>query len=225
MRKFLLIIICGVLSAGLTAQRKADYGVLAGVTSYIGDINPSRMLYSPGPAAGFFYRYNIHPRHSVRADILYGLVSANDLDFTNSFQQTRGASFSGSVTELAVQFEFNFYPYSSQGKKYNYSPFLAAGAGLSMVNTAGLSYVPILPFSAGFKINIFKNIGLEAECGFRKSFYDNFDGLKDSTDPVEKPWIHNNDWYMFTGIGLTWKIYNRLAGCPAYGDTDKTRRK
>ena len=31
----------------------------------------------------------------------------------------------------------------------------------------------------GFKVNIYKNMGLEAEYGFRKTFYDNFDGLKD----------------------------------------------
>ena len=90
---------------------------------------------------------------------------------------------------------------------------------------AVFTYVPVIPFSVGFKINLYKNLGLEAEYGFRKTFYDNFDGLNDFTDPADYGWLHNNDWYSFTGICLTWKIYNRLAGCPAYDDVDRKRKR
>ncbi|MFN8239875.1 MAG: DUF6089 family protein [Bacteroidales bacterium] len=176
------------------------------------------MLYSPLPAAGAFYRFNLHPRQSIRASLLFGGIRGSDADFKNSFQQNRGASFSGSVGEFAMQFEFNFFPYSTQGKRYNWSPYLAAGGGIAFMNTATMTYVPVIPFSGGFKINIYKNLGLEAELGFRKTFYDNFDGLKDQTDPADYSWLHNNDWYMFAGVGLTWKMYNKLAGCPAYFD-------
>ena len=77
----------------------------------------------------------------------------------------------------------------------------------------------------GFKINLYKNLGLEAEYGFRKTFYDNFDGLNDFTDPEDYAWLHNNDWYSFAGICLTWKMYNKLAGCPAYDDVDRKRKR
>ena len=152
-------------------------------------------------------------------------VRANDLDFNNSFQQARAASFSGTVGEWAVQFEFNFFPYSTQGKIWNYSPYFAAGAGIAFINTGVFTYVPVIPFSVGFKVNIYKNMGLEAEYGFRKTFYDNFDGLKDLVAPSDYAWIHNNDWYSFTGIAVTWKIYNKLAGCPAYNDVDSKRKR
>ncbi|HUU99945.1 MAG TPA: DUF6089 family protein, partial [Bacteroidales bacterium] len=85
--------------------------------------------------------------------------------------------------------------------------------------------VPVIPFSVGFKVNIHKNLGLEAEYGFRKTFYDNFDGLKDLVDPSDYAWLHNNDWYSFVGIALTWKIFNRLAGCPAFNDVDNKRKR
>ena len=209
----------------VTGQRNADFGALAGITTYYGDINPSRLIHSPRPAAGIFYRYNLHPRQSLRTSLIIGGLSANDLAFDNSYQQNRGASFSGTVGEWALQFEFNFFPYSTSGKRWNNTPYIAAGGAITFINTDVFTYVPSIPFSLGFKINIYKNIGLEAEYGFRKTFYDNFDGLNDPTDPSDYPWTHNNDWYMFTGIGLTWKMYNRLAGCPAYGDTDRTRKK
>jgi hypothetical protein len=213
-----------ISSLSLTGQRNSDFGAFLGVSSYLGDINPSKLLYSPLPAGGLFYRYNLHPRQALRASLLFGGLRANDLDFNNSFQRARGASFSGSVGEWALQFEFNFLPYSTQGKPFNFTPYLAAGAGIAFINTTTFTYVPVIPFSFGFKVNIHKNLGLEAEYGFRKTFYDNFDGLKDLVAPSDYGVIHNNDWYTFTGIAVTWKLYSRLAGCPAYNDVDSKRK-
>ena len=83
----------------------------------------------------------------------------------------------------------------------------------------------MIPFSLGFKINVGKNLGVEAEYGFRKTFYDNFDGLNDAVDPADYSSVHNNDWYSFAGLVFTWKINSRLAGCPAYGDVEKNKKK
>jgi hypothetical protein len=225
MKKTLWILSVSLLSISLSGQRSADYGFFAGVSSYLGDINPERLLYSPSPAGGFFYRYNLNPRQALRTNIFLGGLRANDLDFNNSFQKTRAASFSGVVGELALQFEFNFLPYTTGGKRWDYTPYLAAGAGIAFINSATFAYVPVIPFSLGFKINIYKNLGLEAEYGFRKTFYDNFDGVKDLVAPSDYAWIHNNDWYSFTGVAVTWKIYSRLAGCPAYSDVDSKRKR
>jgi len=212
------------LSLSLSGQRKADYGIFGGVSSYFGDINPSRFLYSPLPAGGIFYRYNFNPREALRTSIFFGGLKANDLDFKNSFQQSRAAFFSGTMAEWALQFEFNFLPYSSLGKQWDFTPYFAAGAGIAFINTATFTYEPVIPFSFGFKVNIYKNLGLEAEYGFRKTFYDNFDGLKDLVAPSDFAWMHNNDWYSFTGIAVTWKIYSKLAGCPAYNDGNSKRK-
>jgi hypothetical protein len=225
MKKIPGLLLLFVLSLSAAGQRSADYGIYGGVTSYLGDINPNRLFYRPQPAGGLFYRYNLNPRQSIRANILLGGLKANDLDFRNNFQQTRALSFSGTVAELAAQFEFNFLPYSTQGKRWNCAPYLAAGAGVSFINTESVTYQPIIPFSLGFKINIHKNLGIEAEYGFRKTFYDKFDGLKDNVDPHHEAWLHNNDWYSFAGIAFTWKIYNKLVGCPAFKDVDESRRR
>lgn len=225
MKKNYWLVLLIILSLPVSGQRNSDFGVSAGVSSYIGDINPDRLMYSPLPAAGIFYRYNLNPRHSIKLNLFVGGLQANDLDFKNAFQQAREASFSGTVAEWAAQFEFNFLPYSTQGKRWNYTPYLAGGVGIAFFNTAVDTYVPVIPFSVGFKINFYKTLGLEAEYGFRKTFYDNFDGLKDLTAPSDYSWLHNNDWYSFTGISLTWKMYNRLAGCPAYGNVDIRRKR
>jgi hypothetical protein len=222
------------LSLSLAGQRTSDYGIFAGTSSYMGDINPVRLLYSPRPAGGIFYRYNLHPRQSLRANLYLGGLKASDIDFGNNFQKTRAASFSGFVGELAFQFEFNFLPFTTQEKNWDYTPYIAAGAGMTFCDTrsagnSGVVYYsgfqPVIPLTFGFKVNIHKNMGLEAEYGFRKTFYDNFDGQKDLIDPSDFSWIHNNDWYSFCGIALTWKIYGKLAGCPAYNDADIKRKR
>ena len=210
-----------------SGQRNSDYGIFGGISSYSGDINPGRLMYSPLPAAGAIYRYNFHPRYAIRANIFYGGIRGDDMDFSNNFQAARDSSFSGGTGEVALQFEFNFLPYTTQGRLWDFSPYFAAGAGMAYINTTTAANIriatfqPVIPFSVGFKVNIHKNMGLEAEYGFRKTFYDNFDGLKDMVAQEDQSLIHNNDWYSFAGIVLTWKIYNRLAGCPAYADVDK----
>ena len=206
-------------------QRNSDYGIFGGVSSYLGDINPERLMYSPLPAGGILYRYNFHPRQAIRGNIFVGGLRANDLDFKNVFQTTRNRSFTGTIGEVAAQYEFNFLPFTTQGKLWDFSPYFAAGAGVVFINTVTTSVEPVIPLSFGFKVNIHKNMGLEAEYGFRKTFYDNFDGLNDMVAREDHGLIHNNDWYSFAGIVLTWKIYNKLAGCPAYTDVDQKSKR
>jgi hypothetical protein len=228
MKKIPVFLLLYILSFSASGQRNADYGVLGGITSYLGDINTNRLFYSPLPAGGVFYRYNLHPRQSIRMHILLGGLQGDDFDFNNPYQQARETSFSGLAGEGILQFEFNFLQYSTQGKRWNFSPYLAAGAGIAYFDTDSpvndKPIQPVMPFSIGFKININKNLGIEAEYGFRKTFYDKFDGLKDNIDPNHEAWLHNNDWYSFAGIAFTWKIYNKLVGCPAFKDVDESRR-
>lgn len=241
MKKLTGILLLILLSLSVSGQRSADYGLYGGVTSYLGDINTNRLFYRPRPAGGLFYRFNLNPRQSIRANILMGGLKGYDSDFSNLFQTSRNNNFDGFVTEGAVQFEFNFLPYSTQGRRWNYTPYIAAGVGISYLDID--SYIwdpidqlyndpvpiskfnPVIPFSLGFKVNIHKNLGLEVEYGFRKTFYDKFDGLKDNVDPHHEAWLHNNDWYSFAGIAFTWKIYNKLVGCPAFKDVDESRRR
>ncbi len=209
----------------LNAQKDSDYGVFGGVSYYMGDINPETPFYASSPAFGIMYRYNLHPRHSIRTNIFYGGIRADDLDFDNDFQQARAQSFQSSLLEFAVQFEFNFLPYTTTGKWWDYSPYFAIGGGLCFSNSLSLNYTPVIPVSVGFKVNIYKNTGLEVEYGFRKTFYDNFDGLVDNIRPDHHTWTHNNDWYMFAGVTFTWKMFHNMLSCPAYDDFREDKRR
>ncbi|MBM3421298.1 MAG: hypothetical protein FJY11_09205 [Bacteroidetes bacterium] len=216
MTRILSAVITLFTTLTLFPQQSVDWGVSAGVTGYLGDINPDRLFVSPGAGASLFYRYNIHPRHSLRSSFMAASLSGSDQLSGNAFQEGRGESFSGYIGEMSALFEFNFFPYATTAKRWTYTPFLAGGFGICFIATDVFTYTPVLPVSVGFKITPHKNFGLEAEYGFRKTFYDNFDGLVDQVDPEHRLWTHNNDWYTFAGLTLTWKMFNRLTGCPAY---------
>jgi len=109
MKKINWLLLFLFLSLSLSGQRTSDYGVFAGISSYFGDINPTRPLYAPLPAGGLFYRYNLNPREALRANLFIGGLRGNDLDFSNAFQQARAASFSGTVSELATHLSSIFY--------------------------------------------------------------------------------------------------------------------
>lgn len=212
LRRITAIIALTTITLAAMSQRSADYGVSAGIVTYLGEENPLNTFYRPGPAAQFFYRYNFNPRQAVRANLLGGYM-------------TPLGSFLG---ELGATYEFNFFPYSTfRSRNIDYTPYIAGGTALSVMSQAG----PFLsvPFSAGFKVNVANQVGIEIEYGFRKTFTDKLDGLYEITDPggepVDHSRIHNNDWYSFMGVSVTWKMYNRLAGCPAFAEVEKDKKR
>ena len=216
--KKVTIFICFVFSFLLIhAQKKSDIGIFSGGSYYIGDINLARQFYSPSIAVGGIYRYNINLRYSLRGNIYYGGLKGDDLDFNNDYQIQRGARFNASIIDCSIQFEFNFFPYQTTKKKNGYSTYVTAGLGYTFFigSDPSLNHL-MIPFGVGFKININKRLSAGLEWDFRKTFSDNIDGLQNLSNTVYKSFIHNNDWYSFAGIFLTYRIFRYIEECPAY---------
>lgn len=224
MRKATILILLALPALPAVSQRTADYGASVGMVTYLGEYNPLNILYRPGPAAQFFYRYNFNPRQAVRANLMGGYLTP----------------LGSPIGELGATYEFNFFPYSTfRSRRVDYTPYIAAGAAFSAVYNqvavadGSKSFHPFfsIPFSAGFKVNVANHLGVEFEYGFRKTFYDKFDGQYevmtpgDTPAPVDQSWTHNNDWYSFMGISVTWKMYNKLAGCPAFAEMGKEKKR
>jgi len=217
---FLFIFITG------HAQRRADIGIFAGTSYYLGDINPARQFYSPSLAIGGLYRHNMNPRYAIRGSFYYGGLQADDRDFDNLFQSRRAASFSASVLDAALQFEFNFLPYSTTGKRFEYSIYVTGGIGVSFINSSSaFTYKFALPFGVGAKVNLTKRLSAGVEWGFRKTFYDDLDGLENWSDPEIKGIFHNYDWYSIAGIFITYKIFDYQDDCPTYWDVEPVPKK
>ncbi len=200
------------------SQRNADIGIFYGISYYQGDINPYLPFYSSGFAIGALYRYNFHPRTSVRTSGKYHRLSGNDFDFANEIQQDRGASFHSEYIDLSATWEFNFLPYRTAFRKTKYSPYVSAGLGYHVLlssDVTGKNHLTI-PFGLGIKANIFKRLSGGMEYSFRKTFTDNLDGVSNFSFDDKYRLFGNKDWYTFAGIFLTYKIFKYKEDCPAY---------
>jgi len=213
---FILFLLVPVLTS---AQQNADIGVFGGTAYYLGDINPGRHFYRPSISFGILYRYNVNSRWAIRANGYVADLSGSDLDFPGRLNPDRPFSprnFQTSLLDLALQTEFNFLPYIPTAGKWQYSPYITAGIAGSMVMGSDVDAVNTLtiPFGIGVKVNLTSRLSTGAEWGFRKTFSDTIDGIENPSGTTSI--IHNNDWYSFMGIFITYKFFNFAAECPAY---------
>lgn len=216
MKKILLVNLFVSFTLLSFAQRHADFGIFAGMSSYMGDINPKKYFYSPSPVFGGLYRYNINKRYALRFNAFYGTIKGSDFDFPNIYHPDRpNISFSTSLLNLGGNLEFNFLPYTPTVNQWDYSTYITAGLGYSLIlnsNVNAKNHINI-PFGVGVKINITDRLSSGAELTFHKTFTDTLDGV---AGPLEKSLVHNNDWYSFFGVFITYKFFKFAANCPAY---------
>jgi len=217
--KIILLILFFIFAPLLNkAQKKADIGLMSGVSYYIGDINPSKHFYKPGILYSAFYRYNFHKRYSLKSSINYASLKADDADFTNSrFQLIRNENFASKILDVSFQFEFNFWPYiTTLVDEDRYSPYIFAGftGFYSFGQFSSVHYG--IPFGAGFKFNLNKRFGIGLEYSFRKTFTDMIDGSTNwgSTENF----AYTKDWYSFSGFFVSYKFYTKNLNCPTYID-------
>ena len=217
MRKYLKYLLLGtafMLALPLFGQRRADIGFTTGIPWYMGDISTSvpRPTMVP-PAIGPIFRYNFNHRNSLRAHgIFYNMGYAGEIF------DGQAAEFQASFVDLGLDFEFNWWPYKTAWRRTKFSPYVSAGLGytINYANSVGKSVSHLyLPFGGGVKANLGKRLSGGIEVSMRKTFTDLIDGVENiGLEGVSHP-IGNNDWHMFTGVFLTYKIFEFGDACPA----------
>ncbi|HKL07962.1 MAG TPA: DUF6089 family protein [Bacteroidales bacterium] len=221
MKKYLLFLISFLWGISVFSQSKTELGFLFGTSYYQGDINTSRLFYSPSPAIGILVKYNLSDYLTSTLKSSYGKLKGNDTDFSTLENQQRGASFSTPYFDVSMILEFNFLPYNSSGyikkNKKRFSPFMFAGVGVNyLINSKGFENPVTIPFGLGIKYNIFERLTLGVEWSYSKTFNDEIDGVINIQDEVNTPVIHNDDWYSFFGVFFTYKIFRDRIDCPTY---------
>jgi hypothetical protein len=217
------------LNLTVNAQRKADIGFFSGVSYYMGELNTNKPFYMPSLTLGPVVRYNFNMRHSLRAHAFYNNLRAVDEDFRYFDPNIRpeDTEFAASFVDLGLNFEFNWWPYKTAFRKTRYTPYVTAGVGYN-INYAGGSVSHLnVPFGIGLKANLGKRLSGGLEHTVRKTFNDAIDGVETrNIGRDEGPAIFgNSDWYMFTGLFLTFKIFDYRDDCPAYDDNSNSTRR
>ncbi|MCL2246120.1 MAG: DUF6089 family protein [Lentimicrobiaceae bacterium] len=150
---FLLISFC------LCSAQRSEVGTMIGTSFYLGDLNSFPFVDSKF-AGGIIYRYNFTPRIALKANILFGTLTASDAKnyslqkqkdsngdflvddhgryvYSWDFTQ-RGLSFTSPISEISAQIELNFFNLYNVGHKNQISPYLFGGVALFSFNPKAL---------------------------------------------------------------------------------------
>lgn len=193
-------------------QRNTDIGIFAGVPWYLGDLSTTiPVAHVVPPAIGPILRYNFNMRNSVRVHAIFYTLSGSDENFRGGVPE-----FQSSFVDLGLDFEFNWWPYKTAHRKSKYSPYVSAGLGYSLNFTGGSVSHLYLPFGGGVKANLGARLSGGVEVNMRKTFTDLIDGVTNPGGEAVQTPIGNNDWYLFTGVFLSYKIINYMDECPTY---------
>ncbi len=218
----ILIIILSVVTA--KAQKfNVQPGILGGVSYYMGEINHSKLFYSPKPTFGFIFKHDINKHYGLRFDVLQVSLSGSDLDFTNGYQQTRALSFNNKIYEFALKTEFNFLEFPT-GRRESFTTFITGGVALFLDPEAASFFNMSIPAGLGIKYSTGKRLTIGAEWVYRKTFTDKLDMIPDNnysptnnfTEIKQITSDNNKDWYAIGAIFITYNFRSSKKWCPAY---------
>lgn len=127
-RLTILILVC--LSVVQLHAQRYQIGVNGATTGYMGDLNTENPFYFKNFSGGLFVKYNLDPTWGIKLSANHLLISGDDQDFKNSFQQNRNLKFRNQVTELALAIDFNFWTYFDSRHRSKFTPYLTAGVAM-----------------------------------------------------------------------------------------------
>lgn len=203
-----------------------EIGVFVGGSNFIGDVGSTTYISPNEPAIGILYKWNKSPRHSYRFSYTQSKITANDLNSEEAGRNQRGYHFENSIKEFSAGLEFNFFDFNLHELRTKITPYVYSG--LSFVQYEGLFFVDgktrsdsnhgtiAIPMILGVKSNITPNFVLGLEVGARYTYADDLDGSNPTNDNLKNLQfgnINNNDWYVFSGLTLTYTFGNKPCYC------------
>ncbi|MBW2962415.1 DUF6089 family protein [Mesonia aestuariivivens] len=228
MRYLTAVIIMVLLNNTLEAQTY-EIGVMFGGINYIGDVGKTNYISPNKLAIGGIAKWNRSDRHSFRASLLYTQLSANDADSDEARRKQRGYSFDNSMIEGSLGLEFTFKEWNLHTFKKQFTPYLYTGITGFLAHDMGLNSNGeistqkrkldfAIPMVFGAKYTLTTDLILAAEIGARYTFTDNLDGsnpeeFDDGKNLTSFGNPNTNDWYMFTGITLTYTFGRKPCYC------------
>jgi hypothetical protein len=201
-----------------------EVGIFVGGSNYIGDVGSTTYIAPNQPAMGILYKYNKNPRLAYRFSLNGAYYQADDLDSKEPGRNQRGYQFKNSIKEVSLGLEFNFFDFNLHEVERKYTPYVHSGINYLRFRDSHLDSNNIvtqerigafaIPMTVGVKSNVWPHLILALEVGARYTFTDNLDG----SNPTDDSWtkfgnINNNDWYVFSGITLTYTFGNKPCYC------------
>ncbi|GAA3646607.1 DUF6089 family protein [Flavivirga jejuensis] len=228
--RHLIILILSILSIHLSYSQINELGVFLGGSNFIGDVGATDYISPNQIAFGGIYKWNRSKRHSYRASIIFSELKGIDTKSHDQKRIQRGYDFSNKILEVSLGFEFTFLDFDLHSGQKIGTPYLYTGISTARHNNYYFlndvqtsentkSWAYGIPMALGYKASFIDNIILGIEIGARYTFSDNLDGSAPknaSRQQYNFGNLNNNDWYMFSGITLTYTFGENPCYCPGY---------
>jgi hypothetical protein len=223
MNRIFISLLCFFTFTAIHAQIH-EVGVFLGGSNYIGDVGKTTYIDPNAPAFGVLYKWNKSPRHAYRISYTQSQIESNDLESKEPGRNLRGYSFTNNIKELSAGLEFNFFDFNLHDYRNKTTPYIYTGLSYvsyegkyldsNTIETSGTSSTIAIPMTLGVKSNITESFVLAAEVGARYAFTDNIDGSNPKNESLPKFGnINNNDWYVFSGVTLTYTFGEKPCYC------------
>jgi hypothetical protein len=203
-----------------------EIGLFLGGSNYIGDVGPTTYINPNEFAFGVLYKWNKSPRHSWRLSYNQSRISASDFKSNSPGRTARGLYFENNIKELSLGLEFNFFDFNLHDFMPKITPYVYSG--ISYFGYDELFYIAgeqrtdykhgelAIPMVLGVKTNVFESFIVGLEVGARYTMTDNLDGSNPKNKilaPLKFADLNSNDWYVFSGITLTYTFGNKPCYC------------
>ncbi|MFS4484261.1 DUF6089 family protein [Hyunsoonleella sp. 2307UL5-6] len=221
------VLIISLLTLQLSFSQINEIGVFVGGSNFIGDVGATDYI-SPNQAAfGAIYKWNRSSRHSYRVSMIFSELEGIDLNSDDPRRQQRGFSFNNSIFEISAGMEFTFLDFNLHSGKPVATPYLYTGISIArhdnnffsngtLTSENSESWAYGIPMVLGFKARLIDKFIIGLEVGARYTFSDEIDGSIPDADFRQQfrfGNINNNDWYVFSGITLTYTFGENPCYC------------
>ncbi len=226
--RYFIFILFSICFAQSSQSQIYEAGIFLGSSNFIGDIGSTKYIAPNNPAFGGVLKWNRSPRHSFRFTAIAAKLKGLDTDSSDPRRVERAYEFENDIIELSAGMEFTFFDWNLHDEQSKSTPYLYTGISaanhdnfffneqgiLQSENTSSWAYG--IPMALGFKTTTADNIILAVEIGARYTFSDEIDGSVPDGDFKEQFQFGNtnsNDWYVFTGITLTYTFGKKPCYC------------
>lgn len=226
--RYLFLTFMSVFYLQNTEAQIYEVGVFVGGSNFIGDVGATDYISPNQGAIGALFKWNRSPRHAFRASVIFSDLEGIDGKSDDPRRIQRGYSFNTSVLEVSLGMEFTFWDFDLHVSGMKGTPYLYSG--ISVLNHDNYffdqngtytsedtnSWAYGIPMVLGYKTNISNHLVLAAEVGARYTFSDELDGSVPDSESREQFSFGNtnsNDWYVFSGITLTYTFGRRPCYC------------
>ena len=222
MRKATLLLLMLAAMLNMNAQTDDEYlmeiGGGVGFLGYLGDYN-NVLTRDLQPMATLLVRRNLNPYMGLRLAASLGKLKGDERDVKTVYPSTGVTpySFSRTLTDVSLTYEYNFWPYGTGHDYYGakrLTPFVFLGLGGTYAGGDGSSvFTANVPIGLGLKYKVGQRMNVGVEWAMHFSMSDKLDGRKDSYGITSSGMFKNTDCYSVLQLTLSYSFMPKCTTC------------